>query len=427
MTEDQQIQAAIDQQFKEYQDSNSPAESAAPASAQANPYAALSEASASHATTAEKNKSSIPGVETADSVYRQMPEDVKPLAIGAAGYAGGKMLRSVLPQELVYGTPEYRAAEAAQLNATKAGEQHRIQSDAFKAQHGSAHQEHAANLANLEKAHAQHAFAQTLNVDDELARRSATALPPPGGAAPLTPQARGGEGTANYAEKFGATPAEARKVSSMSAMQQENIPAQQKAWGTISNIAPGFESVKESPLILGPEGQQATRERLNQQQAVGTAAAEEAERARRQMASDIARHKAETQFKLEKAREAAAQSQKSVATAAKDLSAHTAAPPAAPAPSPTGALRALTKLGKWGAPRFVPMAGAAFAPIEAMAAKKAYEEGRYGRAALHGLGTVGALAQATGFPPAMGAGDIATAAALGGGALYDAFNQKTGQ
>lgn len=429
MTEEQQIQAAIDQQFKQYQDANAPAVVASsPVAAEptisSNPYAALSEAAASHEIAAEKGKSHIPGVETAKSIHNQLPEDMQPLATAAAGYVGGKALRSILPQASVYGTPEYRATETAQANAVTAGEQHRAQNEAFKAQHGAAQQAHAANLAELERAHTQNAYAQTLTPEGELARRSNVALPPTKGG--LTMQPRGGEGTANYGEKFGLTHPEAQKASSMSAIQQENIPAQQKAWNTISRIEPSFESIKESPLLLGPEGQKAVSERLAQQRAMEAAAGAEAERAHKQMALDVARHKAEVQFKLDKAREAAHQSQKSAAIAAKELAAHNAMVPPAPEPIRTGPLRTLAKIGAKVAPRFIPGAGAAFAPIEAEAALQDWQAQNYGRAAIHGLGSLGALAQGTGVPWAMGAGDIAQLPAAGL-SLYDMLNQKTGQ
>lgn len=99
---------------------------------------------------------------------------------------------------------------------------------------------------------------------------------PATGEVPLTRIPHGGEGTASYAMKFGATPNEAANVPSMSSMQQSNIPAQTQAWNKINQIAPGHAQFQESPLILGPEGQQAKAAQLTQEQAAARQAAENA-------------------------------------------------------------------------------------------------------------------------------------------------------
>ena len=176
------------------------------------------------------------------------------------GYLGGKMLRSVLPKESVYGTPEYRqeqalrdniepmrgAADAARETIANAGQQHQDRAAALSGNLSELHGQHTKNLQGLEQAAREHAYAQTLGTEPTQV---------PAQTATLTPQPRGGSGTANYAERFGATPEEARVVPSMSSMQQNNIPSQTNAWGKISNLAPDFDSFKESPLLLGSEGQ----------------------------------------------------------------------------------------------------------------------------------------------------------------------------
>jgi hypothetical protein len=83
----------------------------------------------------------------------------------------------------------------------------------------------------------------------------------------------------------------------------------------------------------------------------------------------------------------------------------------------------LTKFGKHFLPRMVPMAGAAFAPIEAEKAKKEWDAGNRGRAAAYGLGSLGAAAQATGNPFLMGLGNVAQIAPLALMA-YDYANEK---
>jgi hypothetical protein len=143
-------------------------------------------------------------------------------------------------------------------------------------------------------------------------------------------------------------------------------------------------------------------------------------------------------MRLERAHEAAKASAKAAAEAHKAHAAHQATPPTTPAQKAAldasrdtafdiqnrvkqNAPGMLARIGTKVAPRFIPGVGAAFAPIEAAAAKKAFDEKNYGRAAIHGLGSLGALAQATGYPPLMGAGDIAQIPAAGL-AIYDLAN-----
>ena len=99
--------------------------------------------------------------------------------------------------------------------------------------------------------------------------------------------------------------------------------------------------------------------------------------------------------------------------------------PPTPAPPESGFRKyanadTVRALGKFGS-RYIPGLGAAYAPIEAERAKEEYGKGNYLRAGAYGLGSVGALAQATGNPLAMGIGDIAqTPATILG--LYDLFS-----
>lgn len=101
--------------------------------------------------------------------------------------------------------------------------------------------------------------------------------------------------------------------------------------------------------------------------------------------------------------------------------------PAPPTPTPpengfrkyvnADTVRALGKLTS----RYVPFVGAMAAPHEAERAKEEYDKGNYLRAGAYGLGSAGAIAQATGNPLAMGIGDIAqTPATILG--MYDLFS-----
>jgi len=399
----------------------------------------------------EGSGSNIAG--TLGAAYSEIPDDLKPLVLGGAGVAAGKVLRSTLPQEHVIGTPEYldkqqqyktlvrsedpayRAATQAYNTMVGSEQQHFDQQKMLEQQRLAAQLQHEAHLDELRRAQAAHAHAQTLTFEDEMARRSGA--PTTTSAPQLTFQPRGGEGSQNYALKFGAGEEEARRVPSMSVMQQQNIPAQQQAWQKISNIAPTFDVVKESPLILGTEGQQAVRERVGQQQQQKTHVETEQERLRR----EIARRKAEAQIRLENAQETARLSARAAEAANKAHAAHVVKPPITAAHQSAyestrdaladiqekiieGKQHPLARFGAKVAGRFVPTAGAAFAPLEAEAAKREWENKNYGRAAIHGLGTVGALAQATGVPLLMGAGDIAQIPAAGL-AAYDLFSRPT--
>lgn len=440
---DEEIQAEVDKRLGA---DAGPAASVneAPAAA-TNPYHVLDEAAAR--AKAEEKTGKEPGF-LAKS-YENLPEEAKPYAQGAAGLVGGALLRKTMPEGTVYGTPAYREAQAnLEAGRAAAPSAQRAADRAYDTLGGayqqmlSQQQEHAANTRALQDAMREHAYANTLNVDDEMARRAAPAGLPGGSNAPvgLTVQPRGGEGTAAYAQKFGATPTEAQRVSSMSEMQQKNIPAQLAAWNKISSVAPSFEAVKESPLLLGTEGQKAVQERLVAQQAAAAAQVSQAEQQkvmeeqqRRQLQSELARHKAEAQMRLDAARDAFKASERAAQEATRAQAAQGPQHRAIDEyeelqrrlqkADPNAVMRALTKVGTTLAPRLVPMAGGAFAPVQAASAKKSYEQGRYGPMLAQGLGSVGNVLQATGIPPLMGAGSLMQLPA-GAVELYDLMSSE---
>lgn len=443
---DEEIQAEVDKRLSADAE---PAASVneAPVVAAPNAYHAL-EAAAAQVKAEEKN-SKEPGF--LEKSYENLPEDAKPYVQGAAGLVGGALLRKTLPEGTVYGTPAYREAQAGlEADRAVAPSAQRAADRAYDTvgntyrQMLSQQQEHAANTRALQDAMREHAYANTLNVDDEMARRAAPAGLPGGSNAPvgLTVQPRGGEGTAAYAQKFGATPAEAQRVPSMSEMQQKNIPSQQAAWNKISSLAPTFEAVKESPLLLGTEGQKAVQERLVAQQAAAAAQVSQAEQQkameeqqRRQLQNELARHKAEAQMRLDAARDAFKASERASQEATRAQAAQGPQHRAIDEyeelqrrlqkADPNAVMRALAKVGTTFAPRLVPMAGGAFAPIQAANAKKSYEQGRYGPALAQGIGSVGNVLQATGIPPLMGAGSLMQLPA-GAVELYDLMSNESG-
>jgi hypothetical protein len=406
----------------------------------------------------EKNKSSIPGVETVKGFYKALPEDLKPVALGAAGYAGGKALRAVLPQESVMGTPEYREVQKerqgmlerreplrkevnAAMNASVDAEDALLaQKQALAREARMAQYQYDLHQEQLRNAQAEYARAQTLNFEDEGARRSGTTNAPKLSTAPeLTPTSRGGEAATNYALKFGATEEEARRVPSMSAMQQENIPAQKEAWSKIPKIAPTFEAIKESPLILGTEGQKAVRERLATEARVEQERKAQIEATNQRIKDDIARQKAKAQINLENAQEQAKMSAKAMASAQKTQTTQATAPPVTSKEQSTAQSlekeyrdlveklkktnpSLLAQLGQIGG-RFIPGMGAAVAPIQAAKAKEYLDKNDMFRASIYGLGSLGALGQATGIPPLVGAGNLMQIPSAGL-SLYELANEK---
>ena len=432
--------------------------SVAPTSEYDDTQAKLREAEKKLAKENDEKKSSVPGVETAKGFYNALPEDLKPVALGAAGYAGGKALRAVLPQESVMGTPEYRDVQRERQGLLASREPLRKEANAainanvnaedaylnkkvdFARDVRTAQNQYDFYQEQLRNAQAEHAHAQTLNFEDELARRAGTNRAPALPNAPqLTPTSRGGEAATNYALKFGATEEEARRVPSMSAMQQENIPAQKEAWNKIPKIAPTFEAVKESPLLLGTEGQKAVRERLANEARTEQQKQDQVKAENQRIRDDIARQKAQAQINLENAQEQARMSAKAVAAAQKTQSTQAATTPVTSKEQSTAQSleeqyrelveklkktnpSLLAQFGKL-AGRFVPGVGAAVAPIEAAKAKEYYDKNDMFRAGVYGLGTLGALGQSTGIPPVVGAGNLMQIPAAGL-SLIDMLNEK---
>jgi hypothetical protein len=395
----------------------------------------------------KNNQNTIPAFESAKKLYNDLPEEAHTFIPSAAGVAAGMVGRSFLPQEKVYGTSQYQAKQAsnaadirgadtaardarkADLTANNATADYQTRAGTLADQHAEFQKANTAAQEALETARQNHRYAQTLDPAEEFARRRGLGLG--NSSAPIENLPRGGSGTFNYAEKFGASPSEAMQVPSASVMQQSNIPNQAKAFG---EIPMEFQPRKGSELILGPEGAAANAERMAQQ---GYSSAESANM-QKQIAAEIARHKAEMQFQFENATKAADESRKAAASSAKELKGHSATPAVSPAQSAarttTGeALAEAQRAAKAAAPGFgskfaslfgkaIPFVGGALSPLEMMQAKEDYEKGNYGRAITHGLGAAGALAQMSGIPPLMAAGSLAQLPALGLG-TYDLYNE----
>jgi hypothetical protein len=337
------------------------------------------------------------------------------------GTMAGSGLRKIIPQDIQH-NPEGFANDRQIVNEHQQlqGSRDEHFQQAHDA-HAQAVAEHEANLARQAKAEEAHKYAMTLT-PEEYAAKQGLKMP-----VSLTAQPQGGTATANYAMKFGATPEEANRVASMSDVQKQQIPAQSESWEKINRVAPGFGQFAESPLLLGPEGQKAVEQRHQQHHHHKT----HVERA-------VAQHKAEAQIELENARAAAIESAKNLGKAKamtqpsiaeieaylKGQTKHDEAyqrmlKQISPSGSydPSRIAQTLSRVGRKVAPRFVPYAGAAMAPIEAEKAAEHFHKGNYGRAAVYGAGALGAAAQASNIPMLMGAGDIMQIPAAGLGVL----------
>jgi len=120
----------------------------------------------------------------------------------------------------------------------------------------------------------------------------------------------GGTGTQKYAQEFGATPLEAEKVASMSAMQKENIPQQKKALDVIGKQFPNMplSRFENYPFILaGETGEQYLKEKMTPEHEAKLSQARikaEEERTKQMLAEKLIEHKARTQFEHDTSKEA---------------------------------------------------------------------------------------------------------------------------
>ena len=261
----------------------------------------------------------------------------------------------------------------------------------------------------------------------------------------LTKTPLGGSATAEYAQKFGATPEEAQRVASMSQMQKQNIPAQAQALERIQAISPNVAMTKESPLLLTPEAQKVVEERnllQLQEQAKAQAFEEQRKIEHAKAVKKVAQERFEAEQRLKYLEEQRKQHAREHEKATQKHEEHMRKTPqhAMPTKEQTESLHAQDNLvdemrnkvgeyyNKYGSyakpfvkigtkilPRFVPFYGSAMALPQAAAAKAEAEKGNRLKSSIYGMGSLGAAAQASGNPLAMGIGDVMQlpAAALG--------------
>ena len=270
----------------------------------------------------------------------------------------------------------------------------------------------------------------------------------------LTTKPLGGTATEKYALSFGATPEEAKLVASPSVMQKQNIPYQAGALERIKAMSPSAVMSEESPLLLDPAAQKAVEERKALQMQQEAKAKQEADFKKAQHQAAV-KQVAQAKFEAESRVKALEQQHKEHLLAAqqaeKEHRAHMKLLP--PEATPSAAERksasekvneidelknkireqvgqygkygnVLAKIGTQVLPRFAPIYGSAMAIPQAESARQEFEKGNKIKGGLYALGSVGAMAQATGNPFLMGLGDIAQIPAAGLG-IYDILNKPT--
>lgn len=333
-----------------------------------------------------------------------------------AGYLLPKAIEGVFPG--LTATPENELLYRQNMErlkheqATNPFEAYAGKSKNLMAQQQFTRESFAESQRRLNDAIAHHEMSKTLTLNDFLPPEFRTTLSTPESV--LSRQPIGGEATSNYAQKFGLTPIESLEAPSMSKVQQK-IPSVADAITRAQQVGPGFGKFQESSLLLGPEGQQYAMEQKQQREAIE-------ENARRKLAE----HKAQAQINLENAKTAHDMNMKALRDVNKAIESHVQ-PGVPPTVSPEEqrlkteteryggagtAGRVLSLLGRKVLPRFSPVVAGAMAPEQALAAKKAYEQGEYGRAAAHGLGAVGSLGMMTGIPVLSGLGMVSNIPSL---------------
>jgi hypothetical protein len=184
---------------------------------------------------------------------------------------------------------------------------HQIKKAELQAQHDAYELEHRLKIQRHHNALNENIFAKTMTPEMMYAQHlrdqnpySQTHIPETEvnvGKSPL-----GGTGTQKYAQEFGATPQEAEKVASMSAMQKENIPQQKKALDVFSKQFPNMplSRYENYPFILaGESGEQYLKEKMTPEHEAKLSQARmkaEEERTKQMLAEKLIEHKARTQF-----------------------------------------------------------------------------------------------------------------------------------
>jgi hypothetical protein len=356
-----------------------------------------------------------------------LPEEaqgyVDDVALGTAGYLGGRALRANIEPKYRYGTDEYkmqqaRLGTAGELNAvadesraamSNAQQQHAAAAQAMQANADALAAQHAATEQALRQAEQEHLYHSGRSPTDEAEAHLQG----------VERQVRGNDGQGS-----GGNTGRANQTGYNTRTAQEAARAQVTASTLGSMGLNPTRAFAEAPdLASTPSGILLSKEEALKQEEQRLAAQREQDQRRAAFAQQVAREKAEAKLRLDQARAAEANARDAMAQEMRRLQKHTAAPAISDdararhqeniaranslqSEMPGRGQKFLEFFGKKILPKYVPGVGAAFAPIEAERAKKYYDEGNYTQAAIHGAGSLGGLAQATGVPFLMGAGDI---------------------
>ena len=370
-----------------------------------------------------------------------IPEDARSYIEPALGVAAGHAARKYfIPKNRQY-NDDVQAQSMQEMEQAKTQLQ-RIPADLAEAQKSHAAtaaqlqndlemaQERHSNLTGqLNRAQQEHAYANVRDPALELERENMYRPAPTSTTqnVELTPRPVGGPATEKYGLGFGLSPNQALEAESMSMVQKGTIPSNVSGAQLTSEIAPEFKGVKETPLMLERSGLEAIKERK-----VSEIEAEEElkriksqdERRLNEIRDEINQHKSSANAELERIKLEQKEASDALKSAKKAHAEHVKNIPINNKMEKRHAddvlkiaekqsykteseiLKKLAKIGTKIAPRLVPVAGAALAPLEFELAKKDKEAGNMLRYYSHLMGGTGAMLQATAWPPAMGAGDI---------------------
>lgn len=370
------------------------------------------------------------------------PEEVQDYVdealLGSAGYLAGQALRANIDPKYRYGTPEYKAQQArldsagelrdiafqSQEAMNEAKQRHADTTQAIQANADTLARQHAAAEQALQQAEQDHMFHSVRNPTEEAEAHLQGVERQLFG---NDGSAGGNTGRANQTGYNTRTAQEAARNKTIFSTLESMGLNPTRAFAEAPDLAStqsGFAIPKDVAAELEAE-RRAKQDQMNQQ--------------RDAIAKRVAQEKAEAKLRLEQARTTEANARAALNQEMQRLQKHVASAPisdtarmahqeniarsnALQAELPSRGQRAMEFFGKKILPKFVPGIGAALAPLEIEQAKKDYEAGNYLRAAAHGVGGIGGLAQATNIPWLMGAGDILQTPAAGL-ALYDFMQQ----
>ena len=230
---------------------------------------------------------------------------------------GGSTQPTVTPQNPTY--PLLQEELEGRKFVKGAGEEARR---TLQEQHDFLQKQHEANVKRVNETFAEHTYANSMTPEamyrkyleeqQRLATEKAVPQIPATGTAnvELKQAPLGGSGTYKYATEFGATPQEAMKVGSMSAMQKGNIPTQQMSIDVMRKLFPNMDlsHIEGYPFLLaGQSGLDYLKEKKlpeHLENVEKQRVAEENEKVKSHLHDRLAEHKAQTKVEYENAQRA---------------------------------------------------------------------------------------------------------------------------